>query len=63
MRSLSTRFGDIEPKESRRVLNELLTDLGSLGISEEAQVFKGNKHRDIVRLTDESLMIVQIKRG
>lgn len=63
VRSLSTRFGDIEPKESQRILDDLLTDLGSLGISEEAQVFKGDKHRDIVRLTDESLMIVQIKRG
>lgn len=63
VRKLATRFADIEPSESQQLLNDLLTDLRSLGISEEAQIFKGDKHRDIVRLTDESLMIVQIKRG
>jgi hypothetical protein len=63
VRKLATRFADIEPSESQQVLNDLLTDLRSLGISEEAQIFRGDKHRDIVRLTDESLMIVQIKRG
>jgi hypothetical protein len=63
VRKLAARFSDADTKESQRILQDLLTDLRSLGISEEAAIFRGDKRRDIIRLTDESLMIVQIKRG
>ena len=62
-RKLAARFSDADTKQSQRVLHDLLTDLRSLGISEEAAIFRGDKRRDIIRLTDESLMIVQINRG
>src|SRR6266705_625173 len=57
---LVDKFAGLKAEESRTALGNMLMDLGSLGISEEAQVFKGTKHRSIVPLTDESLMIVRI---
>jgi hypothetical protein len=63
VRKLVQRFSDAEAGDSQRILRDVLTDLGSLGISEEARIFKGDIPRDIVRLTDESLMIVRINRG
>ena len=63
VRSLVEKFADANAGDSQRTLKELLTDLRSLGISEEAKIFKGDMRRDIVRLTDESLMIVRISRG
>jgi hypothetical protein len=62
VQSLVEKFGNAEAEESKRSLRDLLTDLRSLGISEEARIFRGDMRRDIVRLTDESLMIVRISR-
>jgi len=37
---LSRKFADLAGEESRTVLRDLLTDLRSLGIGEEARIFK-----------------------
>ena len=60
--TLVSRYGNSEPLASRKALLDILTDLHSLGISEEAKIFEVNKRRDILRLAAESLMIVRIRR-
>ena len=59
---LSRKFADLQSDESRKLLEDLLTDLQSAGISEEARIFKPKARRSIVPLTEESLMIVRIQR-
>jgi hypothetical protein len=63
VRKLFERFADSDAAESQSNLLDILTDLQSLGISEEARIFERDMRRDIVRMTDESLMIVRIRRG
>lgn len=63
VKKLVDKFVSSEPVESRQALQDILTDVHSLGISEEAMVFKGHMRRDIVRLAEESLMIVRLNRG
>jgi hypothetical protein len=62
VKTLVTKFANAEPVESRNALRDILTDIRSLGISEEAKIFKLGMRRDIVRLAEESLMVVRINR-
>lgn len=63
VQQLVEKFDRLEPADSREILRDILTDLRSLGISEEARIFKRGMRRDIVRLAEESLMIVRMSRG
>jgi hypothetical protein len=60
---LAEKFGSAEAADSRNALRDILTDVGPLGISEEARAFRGRRRRDIVRLTEEALTIVRMNRG
>lgn len=62
VKTLVAKFANVEPADSRQALQDILTDVRSLGISEEARIFKRGIHRDIVRLAEESLMIVRVRR-
>jgi hypothetical protein len=63
VKRLVGRIMDSEPADSRKDLLDILMDVHSLGISEEARIFKARMRRDIARLVEESLMIVRISRG
>jgi hypothetical protein len=61
VKTLVRRFVNAEPADSRHALLDTLTDLQSLGISEQARIFEPGMRRDIVRLSEESLMIVRFR--
>jgi hypothetical protein len=62
VKTLVAKFADIKPEDSRHALQDILTDISSLGISEEAKIFTRGARRDIIRLVEESLMIVRLTR-